>query len=381
MSGVTVDRQSIRRAWREGGHDFWIELRTKSGSGEAFGQAVADVNERFEAEDGVYAQLNTRSASGFVVLVSDVADDAHLDEWLAAFSARLELHGLDGRLGRVREAVGPGWWTLAPRLAEGGYGRFPAMLTGFIAWSFDLDTMTRHPARDGAWHVSEQATERIANHLADWAEPGGPRILLNSSTFMFEVEDDRNVARAISSAALATGMTGVLRHVVGEEHARAACLAPGGETTLQAITPCQGWQELVVELRNAITALPELTDIAFVRPARRVTISWSEVAVEQPLHGIEEWDIRYNKHLLRDYAPDAHGVQVLRDAHLARAHDLSQWVITDLGDGRHLVEARDLAPWYSTPLPAPAVVNQARHDFGPMLITKEVIAANPPPWL
>lgn len=53
--------------------------------------------------------------------------------------------------------------------------------------------------------------------------------------------------------------------------------------------------------------------------------------------------------------------------------------ITDLGHGRHLVEAPDLTPWYPTKLPDPDTLAQARADFGPMIITKELIANSPPP--
>jgi hypothetical protein len=65
--------------------------------------------------------------------------------------------------------------------------------------------------------------------------------------------------------------------------------------------------------------------------------------------------------------------------HLANVHDLSRWTITDLGHGRHLVEHPDLAAWYANPYPEPDVVDQARRDFGSMILTKEIIRANPPP--
>ncbi len=91
-------------------------------------------------------------------------------------------------------------------------------------------------------------------------------------------------------------------------------------------------------------------------------------------------NIRYNRHLLSHYTPDAHGIQILTNQHLERAHDLSTWTTTEIGPDRYLVEAPDLAPWYSEFLPDGAVVDQARRDFGNMLLTKDVIADNPPPW-
>jgi len=380
-ASIRKDSGSVRRAWREGGYgEFWIELRTQTGNDEAFGDAVAAVNERFEPDDGVYAQLNTRSPNGFVVSVSDVIDDAHLDQWLEAFAAELERLGFDGVLGGVRPAIGPEWWTIAPRLDSGGYGQFPPTPTGFIAWSVDLDAMTRHPARQGAWHVPEAATVRISDHLARWVEPGGSRILLSRDTFRFAVDDGRNVSPTLSSAALASGMTSVFRHVDGDEHGRAVHIAPRGETTLQIFDATQSWSSRIDDLRRALTALPDLTDVAFIRPARRLTTSWISISSKQDLDALGETDLRYNRHLLIDYLPDAHGIQVVRDEHLTRAHDLSNWIVSDLGHGRHLIEATDLEPWYSGPLPNPDVVNQARRDFGSMILTKDVITATPPPW-
>ena len=102
--------------------------------------------------------------------------------------------------------------------------------------------------------------------------------------------------------------------------------------------------------------------------------------MRQKLPELHESDIRYNRHLLSRYTPDAHGIQILSDQHLTRARDLSSWNIRELGHGRYLVEAEDRTSWYCKPLPDQEVVDQARHDFGDMILTKEISAANPPPW-
>lgn len=56
---------------------------------------------------------------------------------------------------------------------------------------------------------------------------------------------------------------------------------------------------------------------------------------------MEEYHIRYNKHLNAQYIPDAHGLPLLTDAHLGHANDLSDWIIEPLGEGKHLVQAKD----------------------------------------
>jgi hypothetical protein len=45
-----------------------------------------------------------------------------------------------------------------------------------------------------------------------------------------------------------------------------------------------------------------------------------------------------------------------------------------------IVEHAHLAAWFASERPDPRTVEQARADFGPMILTRETIALNPPPW-
>lgn len=86
------------------------------------------------------------------------------------------------------------------------------------------------------------------------------------------------------------------------------------------------------------------------------------------------------------YLPDAYAVQVVTDEHLAKAHDLSAWHVETVAPGRHLVRAKDLQPWFNLDanlgpydpetrsmrqFPADDVLDQARHDFGDMILSYE----------
>lgn len=111
------------------------------------------------------------------------------------------------------------------------------------------------------------------------------------------------------------------------------------------------------------------------------TTTWSDLAaVRPPLPHVRESHVRYNRHLYIRYLPDAYGVQLLTDAHLANANALSDWVIEPLGAGKHLVQAQDLESWYATIDPDPDTLAKARADFGGMILAPEIIVANPPPW-
>ena len=89
------------------------------------------------------------------------------------------------------------------------------------------------------------------------------------------------------------------------------------------------------------------------------------------------WEFR---HLLGSRVLDAYGIQLLTDAHLAHAHDLSGWHVETVAPGRHVVRARDLAASYAGNQPDPAVLERARADFGDMILTAAVAAAEPRPW-
>jgi hypothetical protein len=191
-------------------------------------------------------------------------------------------------------------------------------------------------------------------------EPRLPAVLANG------------VARNITSE--------VLHYEPDDMRGRVGSLLSHGGSELQLLGEPLPWRDQIVALRDAIIAIPELANLAFIRLGVTTSAYWN-VDVVQPLDGLSRSDVTHGKHLLADYALDAHGIQVLTDSHLAKAHDLSSWNITDLGHGRHLVEAPDLAAWYRHHLPSHSAVRKAREDFGAMILTKQVIADHLAPWL
>lgn len=78
-----------------------------------------------------------------------------------------------------------------------------------------------------------------------------------------------------------------------------------------------------------------------------------------------------------EFVVDAFGIQVLTDKHLARANRVDAWTTTRVDAHHYLVEARDLGPWYGKPLAwrdrlDPVLLQQARNDFGEMILTPAV---------
>ena len=66
-------------------------------------------------------------------------------------------------------------------------------------------------------------------------------------------------------------------------------------------------------------------------------------------------------------------MQIVTDAHLQAATDLSNWEITRLGDNQHLVVARNLEDWYGQIHPSAEVLGRGREDWGGALLTPEIV--------
>jgi hypothetical protein len=367
---VHVRASSIERAWKStGGNEVWLLVKGSHLAFEDFVAAVDHVNQPSLEHSSVLGTFPTTSPLGHVVMASGVVDPEPLRAWLEMFAQELERRGVSATVAAAPEAKVPSWGS------PSGGGPVP---TVFVAWSIDLDATTQDPARNGNWHVRGDVTSEIASFASGWARKAGSRILLRQNVYTPELHDT-DVAAPLASCVQQTGMSGVVTIDAGHERGRQVSLNPGGEGTFQVIDD-ETWEHRVPGLREALLALPAHTDHAYVRTGLRYALGLLSLGRVYPLPGIRESHVRYNKHLLGDYVPDAHGLQVLTDSHLRKARDLSRWNITDLGHGRHLVEAPDLEPWYSHPVPDEGVLEQARHDFGEMLLSEQVIADNPAPW-
>ena len=364
--GVEVDIRSIREAMSDAGFsDLWIHLRTKNCSIDGLSQALNAAND----PDGTFAQGGFQTPTGIVFVINDLGRPGDFENWMSRLVGNLEGVGVTGRLESAKPSYVGDWPTVDPTPAA------------FLAWQEDRDAVTADEDRTSHWHIPDDATERIVDHAAAWTDAGGNHSVVYLGSFPLEVSAEADVASMMRSSLIHNNRTGSIRYRSEQQTGRMASLGPGGDATMQEIGAQVPWQERLKAAFSALRHIPtQDLDLAFIRPAPRWTQSWIQIDMRQKLPDLREYDIRYNRHLLSRYTPDAHGIQVLTDQHLTRARDLSSWNIQELGNGRFLVEAEDLPTWYSTPVPDQEVIDQARHDFGDMILTKETIAANPPPW-
>ncbi|HET6209034.1 MAG TPA: hypothetical protein VFD94_01550 [Jatrophihabitans sp.] len=368
---VEIQQTSIARAWRQlGGADVWLQLATRTGDLARFGEAVERANTASAArQDGaeVVGGFPTGTVRGFAVQLIRADTVAAVQAWAADFAAELAAAGLTGKLGGAPSAAPP------PCLGS----TLPPVPTGYVAYVLDPSADHDPVRREAGWLVSPAATERIAALLDRWARRPGAELVLRQNLYSLAVRLP-DAAPQLVRAVTTTGMAGLDFILDKDEYVLHTALSFGGDGVFQVVGSPGGWQQQVELLTGAITALPADTEQAYLRTSNRNQSSHNQLHVVQPLSGIAESDVRYNKHLLDRYLPDAHGVQVVRTAHLDNAHDLSDWQITDLGHGRHLVRAADLAPWYAQPLPEPDTLARARADFAGALLTKQLIADHRP---
>jgi len=107
---------------------------------------------------------------------------------------------------------------------------------------------------------------------------------------------------------------------------------------------------------------------------RRLGLSgtWSQIIAPYPIGPVKP--VHISAYGLRGTLVNAvQGIQLLTGTHLARAHDLSDWDVVQVGSDRYLVEAHDLAPWFTGDRTDPDVYDKAAHDFGRMLVTPETV--------
>ncbi|WP_182379191.1 hypothetical protein [Nocardioides sp. WS12] len=355
-SHVEVSGDSIRRAWKARGHDdFWLRLRTpQTGELDAVERSVAAANAAAE-QDAIdpRAYSFTPCPGGFAIEIGPVADRPQIDRWVDLFTGALEAHGLSGSLGGATEA------RRMPKAIRDGRP-VPTLFAQFRLPS-------THSTSQPGWHVGVAQTEEIVRRTVEWATTDPGKVVLTQNSFSVAVDASLGLQAPMERALHAAGSAGLDVSDTRSARVRHAVLGPNAVAHYQSIGP--RWDAVVDELRDLATSLPAPLDYAFLRVANRGILGIHGIDTVQPLDGIQELHVRYNAHLLDRFLPDAHGFQIVTDTHLHAAHDLSDWVVTDLGNGQHLVTASDLDPWYSATQPDPTTLARARSDWAGALLT------------
>lgn len=372
-SRVTVDAQALVRAWTAAGHtELWFQFEhgdVHDVTG-VVGDAVETVNDQLDvaiAENEATGRHAFCEGPWHLPLTPNVyafymkrpgTEDGVL-AWIDRFATLLEDAGLRGRIRPTPPADDSAWEVVnaidAPQLAT------------FFAYHLP------DPTKPRGWNVDDDTTAEIV-HQVELTDFPGAEIYLRAGRMMRT--DMRAVTAALPDGLARSAVSGVT--CIRRDPARVVStnFLSNGLVGRAVYDPQQSWPDRLAQCVDAMLATAQLVDVAFIQHVRNVAGSWNGLDTGSPsLPGPGSAWFAQRRPGLEHFVPDARGIQVVTSTHLERAHDLNDWTVEALGNGRHLVQARDLDAWYGPDGPTPDVLAAARADFGPMIARREDLQA------
>ncbi len=282
-----------------------------------------------------------------------------LQRWIGQLAANLTAEGVSGSLTGAR-GVGRVAW--AKELQD----KTPT-LSGMLAYQ-PLPSATMYGF---GWGADPAVLEAVLDHTLAWAlaDADLARVWMNGVNIPVEPSAARPLFRRAVEASCSLSGYSRAKYRVRFERFR----SPAAVSLSQYGYSTRNWQELVEDLRQQVLTAPRDRLVL----ARVDAYDWSDILLafrDRTAH--DGHSLNLYPDLWGEWSPDPCGIQILTSAHLAKAHDLSDWTITGLGDDRHLVEARNLADWYAQPPSRiyyrdPGFMAKPRADFGDMILTRQ----------
>lgn len=373
---VQVVWSGIQKQLRKSGGSFVYVAVTLDGVDGCPPEVLTEVAQAVDLANAAMVKAGEELAAGFDPLASPVGPIIKIDwpgdtendtrAWLAQLATIL---GDVGRTGHIRAAP----YRDLPRAIGDNVEPHPAAFLGY--------TLTDpHPRPFSMeWLLEDTLTEDICASAADWVAAAGGDYYFSEDTFRMKVSAS-DMAPLLRSAIARSWRTQAISVTLNPAEAHSALLAKEGVVTFDIISTPRQHRDNVSRLRHQLLRQPAALDIGIIRTTRSFTLDWGALlkSPRQPPFIAHAYDWKRNRHLWSRFVPDAHAIQVLTRDHLNKANDLSGWSITSLDGNRYLVEAPDLDAWHATGDVDDATLDQARHDFGAMILTTADIEANRP---
>lgn len=377
---VKADLPRIKRQWKDSDYDSvsLVFVPTTPGRDAVMGELLAAAGAAIDVANEVVKSLRADGVPEFActepwpgprgpVFSALIADTVPaMEAWIRAFGAHLDTLGIEGTLTIERDHY------------PGVYFTRVMALTAVIAVT-EWTPAPRHRSSPG-WFNDPVLGRQLIDKAVNWTADGSESIHLGLGLSMYM--RPVSIVGPLIAASSARNTTPVVVNNPDPQHLRYACFNEEGRLILQLRDDDRLWPELVAELTTWLTDLADISEFGFIRHAySNQTNLFTMLAGHPPespsinaLHGGPGFYWQSSRYLDSEYVPDAYGVQVLTDAHLARTADLTDWNVRPLGGGRNLVEHRDAAAWFATNPPDPALVDTARADFA-----DAILPADPPP--
>lgn len=280
--------------------------------------------------------------------------------WTQRLAENLTNEGVEGTLTGAGITKAPQW----ARTAEPS--RVLAALFGYHA---------HHKQKSGhAWSGASQLLDQVVDHAVDWLAAHGAKLQADidlSANFW----TDTPTTKTILANQARTGrlICAADSYHQTRQEARHVTLRSPNRVTLATKTPRTDWQDTIAELRHTLISAP-LDQLSIAMISNR---TWRDY-LSGPGPGSDYFNDQaydYYPEYCQEFTLDPCGIQILTQKHLDKANNLTNWTTTRLDQNHYLLESRDLAAWYATPLrgdqaPPPALIRQARTDFGDMILTR-----------
>lgn len=363
---VEIDWKGIRRTARRMGGEGENVLLLRGNdlpSGDALDDALPPYDDDCPANGGW-----SPSPQGWVLLLEPVTLRG-VDAWIENVAERLGERGVDATLTGANIAQRPAWAIQMNRV------RPPS-------WSA---SMYFHPEPvfrlwDG-WSGPDESLAEVVDFGADWlTEPGGRIMVRTEGVGMWFTGD---TARTVMRGQLRKRSTFAMTFEVKQREVRTLTGRAPGELDLTVHSDLLDPRATATHLMNALRNAPRTRlSIGIVSNRRLSDLTFDDTHYSA-------FAFTYHPNLWDEFTADPCGFQILTPRHLDKAADLTAWTTTRLDDDHYILEARDLEPWYGKPRAYNVPVNkdtldQARHDFGDMILTPEYAAEHgldikPPP--
>ena len=303
-----------------------------------------------------------------------LSDATFVMETLTQLAQHLDGEGFAGSIVGSRDS----WIELASRAAAAR----PTACSAALAFTMDV------PYQDGPrneyghpsyrWGVTGTTTRECVQEWVDWAVPERGRAV---------------VVQALADVSREDALDVLLPHIENVSVEAQLLGSPEGSPRTRAIRARMFGEAFLTDAGSRLTRLDQAHDLLHLVLNHARHLDYATVRVNAP--NAHFWSSSepeahlwaMNRHLWPDYVADANGIQILTNSHLQKARDLTNWHITPIAEGRSMVQAKDLTPWFGTIDELKAqrgrqylsedLRQQARYDFGDMLLTEEVAAQNP----
>jgi len=362
---VSINATSIRRAAKKSeGHGVYLLFRSPGV------QLIDQISSAIEASnaaqlDGTETTMGDTPIStrrGVVAWLSSCDSQKSLEAWLKALRSGLESTGWEGTVVAFTNDH-------TPYDAPGAHVH--GMVAGIVRHESELLDASDRGNRWGAPDlIIDDSVRRAA--AAILAGEGSLYLRAGTTQVILHAED---AIRSLSAAVRTAPWAALIRVEAGGGWI-GAVFSPLGHVHFERYDPVGGWRAEFDVVKKLMIDHADVAEYGFVKRHWLPTVSWRDLIDGSPraasVHGGYTQLVRG---LESSRVPDAYGCQMLSSRHLANAKDLRAWRSTALNEELSLVEAEDLVRWYDGEEPQREVIENARGDFGEMILTIEEVAA------